>query len=139
MEESKRPQFKIADEEEEEEEAFWESDEEDEKVEPDEFYDNEEDDGIQKEINELNGSEHVGELRLSCPCCFTIVCNDCQRHARIKSQWRAMFVINCLVDSKTKIQNDEEVRSVSCGSCGAAVGVQDADEVYHFFGVIPSL
>lgn len=31
---------------------------------------------------------------LSCPCCFTIVCMDCQRHERYKNQFRAMFVMN---------------------------------------------
>jgi hypothetical protein len=33
----------------------------------------------------------------------------------------------------------EAVKPVTCGSCGAQVGVLDSDEVYHFFGVIPSV
>jgi len=31
---------------------------------------------------------------LSCPCCFEIVCMDCQRHERYANQFRAMFVMN---------------------------------------------
>jgi len=31
---------------------------------------------------------------LSCPCCFEIVCMDCQRHERYSNQFRAMFVMN---------------------------------------------
>jgi hypothetical protein len=31
---------------------------------------------------------------LSCPCCFQIVCMDCQRHERYSNQFRAMFVMN---------------------------------------------
>lgn len=31
---------------------------------------------------------------LSCPCCFTTVCMDCQQHERYKNQYRAMFVMN---------------------------------------------
>lgn len=35
---------------------------------------------------------------LSCPCCFQIVCMDCQRHERYLNQYRAMFVMNISVD-----------------------------------------
>lgn len=31
---------------------------------------------------------------LSCPCCFEILCMDCQRHERYANQFRAMFVMN---------------------------------------------
>ena len=31
---------------------------------------------------------------LSCPCCFQIVCMDCQRHEFYINQYRAMFVMN---------------------------------------------
>ena len=34
---------------------------------------------------------------LSCPCCFQIVCMDCQRHERYSNQFRAMFVMNITV------------------------------------------
>ncbi len=32
---------------------------------------------------------------LSCPCCFTTVCIDCQHHALQHGQYRAMFTMNC--------------------------------------------
>ena len=35
---------------------------------------------------------------LSCPCCFTICCMDCQQHERYATQFRAMFVMNITVD-----------------------------------------
>eukprot|EP00536_Pseudo-nitzschia_multiseries_P007082 jgi/Psemu1/255938/estExt_Genewise1Plus.C_1600038 len=35
---------------------------------------------------------------LSCPCCFNIVCMDCQKHKRYANQYRAMFVMGVTVD-----------------------------------------
>ena len=35
---------------------------------------------------------------LSCPCCFQIVCMDCQKHEKYTNQYRAMFVMNIGVD-----------------------------------------
>ena len=35
---------------------------------------------------------------LSCPCCFNIVCMDCQKHKRYANQYRAMFVMGIVVD-----------------------------------------
>lgn len=32
----------------------------------------------------------------------------------------------------------EQVFPVFCGTCDAELGVQDADEVFHFFNVFPS-
>ena len=34
---------------------------------------------------------------LNCPACFTVLCLDCQRHEIYKSQYRAMFVTNCVI------------------------------------------
>ena len=36
---------------------------------------------------------------LSCPGCLTTLCVDCQQHAKFPNQWRAMFVMNCLIGS----------------------------------------
>mmetsp|Transcript_61686 Transcript_61686/g.182231 ORF Transcript_61686/g.182231 Transcript_61686/m.182231 type:complete len:264 (-) Transcript_61686:139-930(-) len=49
---------------------------------------------------------------LSCPCCFSIVCMDCQRHERYKNQWRAMFVMNIGVDWKRTLVYDEGKREL---------------------------
>ncbi|PNH01579.1 E2F-associated phosphoprotein [Tetrabaena socialis] len=37
---------------------------------------------------------------LSCPGCFTTLCIDCQRHEQHHSQYRAMFVRDCLVEEE---------------------------------------
>jgi E2F-associated phosphoprotein len=47
----------------------------------------------QKQPKKAKNSDAV----LSCPCCFTTVCMDCQRHERFQNQYRAMFVMNILV------------------------------------------
>lgn len=122
---------------------------------------------LEKEVAGLAGRERVGDVRLSCPSCFALLCTDCQRHARYKTQWRAMFVTdNCVVDeaadrlvpnpaaasgsggggqfddapeAAAEAAAAEEVAAVKCGACGAQVAVLDSDEIYHFFGVIPSV
>lgn len=44
---------------------------------------------------------------LSCPCCFLIVCMDCQRHERYPNQFRAMFVMNIVVKWDHRLVYDE--------------------------------
>ncbi|XP_034431439.1 E2F-associated phosphoprotein [Hippoglossus hippoglossus] len=34
---------------------------------------------------------------LNCPACMTMLCLDCQRHEKYRTQYRAMFVMNCTV------------------------------------------
>ncbi|KAH7366175.1 hypothetical protein KP509_18G066300 [Ceratopteris richardii] len=98
---------------------------------------------------------------LSCPACFTTLCIDCQRHEKIVTQYRAMFVLNCkIVEGKSqgikdrkrkrKTKNsaqsgssnanmaDNIFRPVSCSVCGTEVAVIDKEEVYHFYNVLPS-
>ncbi|XP_023234732.1 E2F-associated phosphoprotein-like isoform X2 [Centruroides sculpturatus] len=88
---------------------------------------------------------------LNCPACLSLLCLDCQRHEIYKSQYRAMFVKNCSVDTSQKLyypikgkkktanQNmQDEYYSVNCSICKTAVAVYDKDEVYHFFNVISS-
>lgn len=45
---------------------------------------------------------------LSCPCCFNIVCMDCQKHKKYANQYRAMFVMGVVVDWKHILVYDEE-------------------------------
>ena len=47
---------------------------------------------------------------LSCPCCFTIVCMDCQQHERYENQYRAMFVQNIAVRWDLTLQYDSKVK-----------------------------
>ncbi|XP_005989256.1 E2F-associated phosphoprotein [Latimeria chalumnae] len=103
---------------------------------------------------------------LNCPACMTTLCLDCQRHEQYRTQYRAMFVMNCTVNkeevlkykgmmnkkkknkhkrAKTdgreiadRIQQEEEYHPVKCSECSTEVAVFDKDEVYHFFNVIAS-
>lgn len=45
---------------------------------------------------------------LSCPCCFNIVCMDCQRHQKYLHQFRAMFVMGIAVDWQSRLIYDED-------------------------------
>uniref|UniRef100_A0A8D0C3I5 E2F associated phosphoprotein n=1 Tax=Salvator merianae TaxID=96440 RepID=A0A8D0C3I5_SALMN len=104
---------------------------------------------------------------LNCPACMTTLCLDCQRHESYKTQYRAMFVMNCTVikeeilkykgplTKKTKRQHkkikqssesiagieqqEEEIyHPVKCTECSTEVAVLDKDEVFHFFNVLAS-
>ncbi|KAM4663128.1 E2F-associated phosphoprotein [Discoglossus pictus] len=37
---------------------------------------------------------------LNCPACMTTLCLDCQRHESYKTQYRAMFVMNCSINKE---------------------------------------
>ena len=82
------------------------------------------------------------------------MCLDCQRHSVYKTQYRAMFVINCTVITDQKLRfplkkkgrkktpavvdPNEEFHPVQCDQCKTEVGMYDKDEVYHFFNVVAS-
>ncbi|NWS73679.1 EAPP protein, partial [Crotophaga sulcirostris] len=100
---------------------------------------------------------------LNCPSCMTTLCLDCQRHESYKTQYRAMFVMNCIVNKEeilkyrkklkkrskkmkrseeTSVQSNEEEEEVYhpvlCTECSTEVAVMDKDEVFHFFNVLAS-
>ncbi|XP_072485741.1 E2F-associated phosphoprotein [Notamacropus eugenii] len=103
---------------------------------------------------------------LNCPACMTTLCLDCQRHEYYKTQYRAMFVMNCSVnkeevlrykgsvnqkkrrghkkmksdneDSIVQAENEEVYHPVKCTECSTEVAVFDKDEIYHFFNVLAS-
>ncbi|XP_041354522.1 E2F-associated phosphoprotein-like isoform X2 [Gigantopelta aegis] len=101
---------------------------------------------------------------LDCPACMTTLCMDCQRHSTYSNQYRAMFVMNCVVDTseilkypkeigkkknkKKKRQSnrettpdqtdDDKYNPVKCTECGTVVAMFDQDEVYHFFNILAS-
>ncbi|KAM5235384.1 E2F-associated phosphoprotein isoform 1-T1 [Ctenodactylus gundi] len=103
---------------------------------------------------------------LNCPACMTTLCLDCQRHESYKTQYRAMFVMNCSVnkeevlkyktsDNRKKRRGYKKMRSdpedsaepaggeevyhpVMCTQCSTEVAVYDKDEVFHFFNVLAS-
>ncbi|KAF5175811.1 E2f-associated phosphoprotein [Thalictrum thalictroides] len=100
----------------------------------------------------------VSDAVLSCPACFTTLCLESQRHEKIVTQYRAVFVENCKIKNEEVVQVESnkkqlkrkrgkngfeavesgKVKPVCCLVCSARVGVIDEDEVYHFFDVIPS-
>ncbi|XP_068938295.1 E2F-associated phosphoprotein isoform X2 [Petaurus breviceps papuanus] len=103
---------------------------------------------------------------LNCPACMTTLCFDCQRHEYYKTQYRAMFVMNCSVnkeevlrykgsvnqkkrrghkkmksdseDSAIQAENEEVYHPVKCTECSTEVAVFDKDEIFHFFNVLAS-
>ncbi|XP_024125979.1 E2F-associated phosphoprotein isoform X1 [Oryzias melastigma] len=96
---------------------------------------------------------------LNCPACMTTLCLDCQRHETYRTQYRAMFVMNCVVKTdevlhykhppeKRKRRRGrraedgqaaaETYRPVQCSQCSTEVAVFDKDEVYHFFNILAS-
>lgn len=77
---------------------------------------------------------------LDCPCCFTTICYESQRHASIVTQYRALKVVDCRLvkNSAMKDAMESVYRKVACDHCGTDVGVLDNQHVYHLFNVIPS-
>lgn len=100
----------------------------------------------------------LSDAVLNCPACMTLLCLDCQRHEIYNTQYRAMFVKNCVVadkevlkcpPSRTSAKRRRNLpdgvddprdlfKPVRCGVCSTEVAVYDSDEVYHFFNVIAS-
>jgi len=77
---------------------------------------------------------------LSCPCCFTPLCYDCQRHDTYVTQYRAMFVTEeCSAHlGEVRLYDTDRYHPVFCSICETEVGVlEPADEIYHFYNVIP--
>lgn len=122
----------------------------------------------QRNSNRVGGNQGKktnSDALLDCPACLTTLCIDCQRHEIHKNQYRAMFVMNCAVDTsetlecpeqpqkkrkgKKKQQQEPECSAnsstnkdlfhpVRCSECSTVVGVYDSDEVYHFFNILAS-
>ncbi|KAK8698687.1 hypothetical protein V6N13_114796 [Hibiscus sabdariffa] len=104
----------------------------------------------------------ISDAVLSCPGCFTTLCLECQRHEKYVTQYRAIFVVNCKIETekvrqekvkpkksgKRRRETGEEeaaagagvetFKAVCCLVCSTEVGVIDEDEIYHFFNVLPS-
>lgn len=103
--------------------------------------------------NLMHGSRTATEAntsyRLTCPCCFTLLCLQCQPHEEYVGQFRAVFVQNCTVSRvhSLKVRTEsgehgaaaesfEKYKPVSCSICETEVAVLDDDEVYHFCNVL---
>ncbi|XP_070776711.1 E2F-associated phosphoprotein isoform X2 [Enoplosus armatus] len=83
---------------------------------------------------------------LNCPACMTTLCLDCQRHDKYRTQYRAMFVMNCMVKKdevlryKTQQERKQRNRKRRRGQKTETAADEapeptpagmDADEVYH--------
>ncbi|CAB9505994.1 e2F-associated phosphoprotein [Seminavis robusta] len=62
-----------------------------------------------KKVTKPRNSDAV----LSCPCCFNIVCMDCQKHHRFNNQFRAMFVMGITVDWQHMLKYDKKVQGLT--------------------------
>ncbi|XP_021750614.1 E2F-associated phosphoprotein-like [Chenopodium quinoa] len=126
-----------------------------------EFYDSDLDDKDELWVARKRKGPRTDAV-LSCPACFTTLCLECQRHDIYLTQYRAMFVTNCVITAKMVFPQGskkrrkyrkarepveaeeasstsvEAVRQVCCSVCSTEVGVIDKDEVYHFYDVLPS-
>ncbi|CAH9095409.1 unnamed protein product [Cuscuta epithymum] len=124
-----------------------------------EFYDSDLDIKDESWAQKKRGGR-TSDATLSCPACFTILCLDCQRHEKIVTQYRAMFVVNCKIEDEPQLgskrkrerkgghgkpqtgsalsDKGETFKHVCCGVCSTKVGVIDEDEVYHFLNALPS-
>lgn len=123
----------------------------------DELFDPEADDDDENWVDEKRKETEVegkkckkSDAVLNCPCCFTLLCLDCQRHEFYRTQYRAMFVHNCQIDwfnlmeyKEKKSKNPSKSPSdryypVKCKICATHVGVYDNEEIYHFFNILAS-
>lgn len=89
---------------------------------------------------------------LNCPACMTTLCLDCQRHEKYRTQYRAMFVMNCSVNKeevlryKTANKRKQNRRRNKAHQDPAATGAEmetdagltdvrlagmDEEEIYH--------
>ncbi|XP_049918164.1 E2F-associated phosphoprotein [Epinephelus moara] len=83
---------------------------------------------------------------LNCPACMTTLCLDCQRHEKYRTQYRAMFVMNCAVKRdevlryKTQTELKQRRRKRRRGqrtdtpldkTPDPTPAGMDADEIYH--------
>lgn len=64
----------------------------------------------QRPLNEwARLKKRESDATLNCPCCLTLLSLDCQRHSIYKTQYRAMFVLNCRIDyAKKLLYRDKE-------------------------------
>ncbi len=98
---------------------------------------------LTKELSRAQSQSHVRTIQqhakilkprssdaiLSCPCCFQIVCMDCQRHERYTNQFRAMFVMNIDVRWDVHVATDSDHKSGN--SSTGNVNVVDQQPSFH--------
>ena len=79
---------------------------------------------------------HQSDGILSCACCFSTVCIDCEQHPSTANQFRAIAVQDCSVRESPPPSSQ---RQIVCDNCNSVIGFYDADEeVYYFVDVLCS-
>lgn len=68
---------------------------------------------------------------LSCPCCFQIVCMDCQRHENYSNQFRAMFVMNIGVSWDKHVTPEGSSKPSSNGRSTTSNNLGSVYNEYH--------
>lgn len=80
---------------------------------------------------------------LNCPACMTTLCLDCQRHEKYRTQYRAMFVMNCTVkkeevlrykakdDKRSRNQKRKKQNPNTTEANEPTPAGMNSDEIYH--------
>ncbi|XP_053553723.1 E2F-associated phosphoprotein [Bombina bombina] len=80
---------------------------------------------------------------LNCPACMTTLCLDCQRHESYKTQYRAMFVMNCSINkeellrfpnhlpAKHKRRHRKKTKLPPAEEAVGTTSSKDTEEMYH--------
>ncbi|KAL5111780.1 E2F-associated phosphoprotein [Taenia crassiceps] len=124
------------------------------------FYDSDEDKinaEFTKQLQKISQGGELGDGKtdavLNCPGCMSLICLNCQRHSKYKTQYRTMFTFNCKVvegevlhpppnyyetNSEEGLDGKGVFKRVLCEICDTPVGLLDSSGVYHLFGVLAS-
>ncbi|XP_037550550.1 E2F-associated phosphoprotein [Nematolebias whitei] len=102
-----------------------------------------------KRASAASGSQRLSgptsDAVLNCPACMTTLCLDCQRHEKYRTQYRAMFVMNCTVKKDEALRyKSQQVRRprkrrrgqkteapAEEAAASMPAMLMDTDEVYH--------
>ncbi|KAN0025660.1 hypothetical protein ACTFIU_010254 [Dictyostelium citrinum] len=79
------------------------------------YFDENEDDENEKWMKDnykLSG-KFKSDGRISCPCCFTLLCIECQQHSSYINQYRAIEVKNCTISNDIITYNDKKDKKIS--------------------------
>ncbi|KAN0055633.1 hypothetical protein ACTA71_011513 [Dictyostelium dimigraforme] len=79
------------------------------------YFDENEDDENEKWMKDnykLSG-KFKSDGRLSCPCCFTLLCIECQQHSTYSNQYRAIQVKNCTISNDIITYNDKKEKNIT--------------------------
>ena len=132
----------------------------------DPLYDSDEDNvnaAFTKHLQKVSQGGQVDDTKtdavLNCPGCMSLLCLNCQRHSKYKTQYRTMFTFNCKVvedgddaasgsnlpclpdittNGEANSNEQKDLKRVLCEICNTPVGVMDSTGVYHLFGVLAS-